>query len=81
MIKVKEEKDTKLMVRDLSRGDTAIIRTVGGGNALVYVFSQDGSRRLSMVDLMESSSFWDDINNLTLEVVRVLKSGDILEVA
>jgi len=81
MIKLPSEEKSKLLVCDLEEGDIADI-LYNNKAQRVYVFKQDNDEgRLSMVSLTDRGSFWTSIKGNLLPVIRILTSGDTLEIA
>lgn len=76
-LKVKERDPRRQLTCDLKEGDIALIN-YDVGQTLVYVFRAD-TRHLTMVAL-NRCIYWDNIRTTTLEVIRVLQSGDELVV-
>lgn len=80
MVQAKNTECGKLLVKDLKEGDTALIRYEGKAN-LVFIHRTHSSGNLNMISLTNKREYWSDIRCSNLEVIRVLKHGETLEIS
>jgi len=82
MFKITPEiEDGTLHTGHLKEGQIALIQYPSNEKQIVYAYRNIAKDPISIVSLTKLTCVWDDAAKAELPVIRIFKSGDVLEIA